>query len=226
MSDSFVNMRNAFVRSMLTFFLVVGLDSCSDMGTDPKPSVQTPDAPTLTQVFPDSGFAGDTVTIHGTKFGALQGNSIVKFGSVAATEILTWQDTIIAVKIPAAASGTISITVIAGESESNSVQFTVLSPVTQISFANDVEPLFASFGCTSCHGGTNNLYVDSYAHLMAGTSLHGPVVTPGNGEGSVIIQKLRGTASFGVRMPQGGSYLPDSSIGKISTWITQGAHNN
>ena len=36
-----------------------------------------------------------------------------------------------------------------------------------------------------------------YQHLMLGTSLHGPVVTPGNGEGSVIIKKLRGTAGFG-----------------------------
>ncbi len=222
-------MTKTFLRSVLTLLLVAGLNSCSDMGTDPKPPVQTPNAPAVTQVFPDSGFVGDTVFIHGTNFGTAQGSSTVQFGSVAAAEILAWQDTAITVKIPdGAASGAISITVTVGGSESNSAAFTVRSvvPVATISFAADVEPLFVSYGCTSCHGGTNNLFVDSYAHLMAGTSLHGPVVTPGNGEGSVIIQKLRGTASFGVRMPQGGPYLPDSLISKISTWITQGAHNN
>jgi uncharacterized protein (TIGR03437 family) len=222
-------LRNSFLRSFMTFLLLSGLDSCSDMGTDPKPPVQTPNAPAVTLVFPDSGFVGDTVTIQGTNFGTSQGSSTVQFNSVTATEILAWQDTVIIVKIPAGAgSGAISVTVTVGSIESNTAAFTILSiiPAATISFANDVEPLFVSYGCTSCHGGTDNLFVDSYAHLMAGTSLHGPVVIPGNGEGSVIIQKLRGTASFGVRMPQGGPYLPDSSISKISTWITQGAHNN
>jgi len=61
---------------------------------------------------------------------------------------------------------------------------------------------------------------------MLGTSLHGPVVTPGNGEGSVIIKKLAGTAGFGSQMPFGGQPLPDSTINKISLWITQGALND
>ena len=69
--------------------------------------------------------------------------------------------------------------------------------------------------------------VDSYAHLMLGTSLHGPVVTPGNGEGSVIIKKLRGTAGFGGRMPLRAARIsPMSTINKISLWITQGAQDN
>ncbi|MDE3058296.1 MAG: IPT/TIG domain-containing protein, partial [Bacteroidota bacterium] len=219
------SMKNIFLRSVITLLFVGAFDSCSDMGTNPKPPAQTPNPPALTQVFPDSGFAGDTVTIRGTNFGTSQGSSTLKFSAVAVTEILSWQDTIIIVKIPDGTSGTIAITVTVSGSESNAAAFTVL-PAPTISFANDVEPLFVSYGCTSCHGGTNNLFVDTYAHLMAGNSLHGPVVTPGNGEGSVLIKKLRGTASFGVRMPQGGPYLPDSSIAKISTWITQGAKDN
>lgn len=218
-------MKNIFLKSVITFLLIGGFDSCTDMGTAPKPPSHDP--PILSHVFPDSGFAGDTVTIIGKNFGSSQGSSTVKFGSVVVTEILSWQDTVIIVKIPNGASGIISLTVTVGGSVSNGATFNGLSaPTLTVSFANDVEPLFVSYGCTSCHGGTNNLFVDSYAHLMAGNSLHGPVVTPGDGEGSVIIEKLRGTASFGVRMPQGGPYLPDSLIAKISTWITEGAHDN
>jgi Planctomycete cytochrome C len=98
-------------------------------------------------------------------------------------------------------------------------------PVTtdSVYFAADVLPVLTA-NCVGCHGGTNGLFVDTYETLM-GSALHGPVVIPGNGEGSTLIKKLRGT-TFGVRMPQGGPYLPDSVTNKISRWIQQGAKKN
>lgn len=100
------------------------------------------------------------------------------------------------------------------------------SPPDTISFSGFVLPTFVQYGCTGCHGGQNNLFVNTYANLMLGNSNNGPVITPGNGNGSVLIQKLRGTASFGARMPLGGPFLQNSTIDSIAAWINQGALNN
>jgi hypothetical protein len=48
-------------------------------------------------------------------------------------------------------------------------------------------------------------------------------VVPGNPDGSFIIQKLEGTQSLGDRMPDGGPYLPQSTIDVIRQWIQDGA---
>ncbi len=48
-------------------------------------------------------------------------------------------------------------------------------------------------------------------------------VIPGNPNGSFIIQKLEGTQSLGERMPDGGPYLPQSTIDVIRQWIQDGA---
>ncbi len=97
---------------------------------------------------------------------------------------------------------------------------------TTVSFKNQIAPLFQQYGCTSCHGGSGGMYLTSYAQLMQGGS-HGPVVIAGAADSSNIIKKLSMTTPpFGVRMPQGGPYLPDSTIQLIKTWINQGALNN
>jgi hypothetical protein len=185
-----------------------------------------PDVPFITSIKPDSAFAGDTLQIVGSSFGASKGSSTVAVGGANADTIYLWSATEIRLKIPAAAvTGNVTVTV--GGTASNAVTFKVRGTVvTGVSFANDVFPVFVSAGCTNCHGGTNNLRVETHAQLMLGNSANGPVVIAGNGEGSVIIKKLRGTASFGDRMPQGGPFLSNSVIDKISLWITQGAKNN
>jgi hypothetical protein len=183
--------------------------------------------PHIASVQPDSAFAGDTLKIVGTDFGASKGSSSVTVGGKNADTIYLWSATEIRLKIPATAvTGNVIVTV--GGTASNAVTFKVRGTVVaDVSFAGDVLPVFVSAGCTGCHGGTNNLRVDTYARLMSGTSDHGPVVTAGNGEGSVIIKKLRGTASFGGRMPASGPpFLDNATIDKISLWITQGAKNN
>jgi cytochrome c553 len=99
----------------------------------------------------------------------------------------------------------------------------------KVSFKEDVMPVLQK-KCMNCHNtedeSPSGLYLDSYSELMKGESKHGPVVKPKKGEESVLIMKLRGTASFGKQMPRGKKPLDDETIGMISTWIDQGAKNN
>ena len=53
----------------------------------------------------------------------------------------------------------------------------------------------------------------------------GSVVTPGDGSGSLLVKKLRGTAA-GNQMPQGGAYWDESNINLIEIWIDEGALDN
>ena len=103
-------------------------------------------------------------------------------------------------------------------------------PVSQsetVSFAASVLPvLTANCGGGNCHlSGKSQvgLSLETYASLMAGSD-NGPVVIAGDGAGSLIIRKLRGTA--GTRMPQGNLALPGSTISTIEIWIDQGALDN
>ena len=48
-------------------------------------------------------------------------------------------------------------------------------------------------------------------------------VIPGNADGSFLIQKIEGTQTVGVRMPEGGPYLPQATIDVIRQWIQNGA---
>lgn len=94
-----------------------------------------------------------------------------------------------------------------------------------VSFSGRILPTFTSFGCTGCHGGTSGLTVTSVASLLAGGT-HGAAVIPGDAPNSILYKKLLATPPFGVRMPEGGPYLPDSTIAAIATWINEGAKNN
>ena len=95
----------------------------------------------------------------------------------------------------------------------------------QVDYNNSIQPVFDErCGTVYCHGtGSGGLYLSSYAQLMAGNSNHGPVVIPGDGEESILVQKLRGTAGFGGLMPPSGS-LSDDTIDLISLWIDEGAN--
>lgn len=98
-------------------------------------------------------------------------------------------------------------------------------PGTVVSFQTNVKPILARYGCTSCHGGTSGLYVDTVPHLKQG-GFNGPAVTPLNSAGSLLVKKISATPPFGARMPQGGPYLPDSLQQVINRWIDQGALDN
>jgi len=99
-------------------------------------------------------------------------------------------------------------------------------PVTQdVSFQSQIRPIFQQRGCDGCHGGNGGLFVQTVAQLLQGGS-HGSAIVPGKADSSNLIKKLSPNPPFGDRMPQGGPYLPDSTIQIIRTWINQGAKNN
>ena len=96
------------------------------------------------------------------------------------------------------------------------------APVTAVSFANDVLPIFNN-SCNKCHGleqVKEGLDLTSYDTLMAG-SFHGTVVTAGNAADSFLVQQL-----VEGEMPKRGSKLTAEQIQIIADWINAGALNN
>ena len=98
-------------------------------------------------------------------------------------------------------------------------------PSGAVKFSSDVLPILINAGCTGCHGGTGNLFVESVAQLLAGGD-HGPAIVAGKGDSSILVRKLLTPPPFGERMPFGGAPLPGASIEVIRNWINQGAANN
>jgi hypothetical protein len=101
-------------------------------------------------------------------------------------------------------------------------------PVTQsgsVSFQSQIKPIFLRYGCASCHGGSGGLFVQTVAQILQG-GVDGPGVISGKADASIIIKKLSANPPFGDRMPQGGPYLPDSTMQVIKDWINQGAKDN
>lgn len=58
---------------------------------------------------PSKVCVGDTVTVTGTNFGAVQGASVLMFGSVPAVTVLSWNDTQIQALFPAGGTGAVSV---------------------------------------------------------------------------------------------------------------------
>jgi uncharacterized protein YjdB len=79
----------------------------------------------VTQISPDSGGAGTTVTVSGTGFGASQGSGIVWIGSTNG-DVVSWSDTQVVATVDAAAlSGVVRVE--QNDQWSNAVTFTVPS---------------------------------------------------------------------------------------------------
>ena len=93
-----------------------------------------------------------------------------------------------------------------------------------VNYSTEIQPIFNA-NCTSCHGSDGGINLESYIGLKSGGN-SGPVVISGNGSGSLIIQKLQGTASIGNQMPASGCCLDGSVIQLIETWIDEGALDN
>ena len=93
-----------------------------------------------------------------------------------------------------------------------------------VNFSTEIQPIFTA-NCTGCHGSSGGLSLSSYASLMEGGS-HGATVISNDGSGSLLIQKLKGTATSGGQMPASGCCLDASVIQLIETWIDEGALNN
>ena len=205
---------NIKIVSTIILSAMFFISACDDQG-DPIAAVVIP--PTLLSIVPDSGAVGDTVTIIGKKFGSLQGTSSVNFGSIAVSTIISWNDSTLRVKVPANAStGNVSVRV--NGATSTGKNFKVLGTASAISFLNDIRPLITSYGCgPSCHGSNGGFSVATHATIVTR-------VTVGNGQGSLLVLKLRGTA--GSQMPQGRQPMTTGEIQKFVQWIDQGALNN
>ena len=92
-----------------------------------------------------------------------------------------------------------------------------------VQFARDVGPVLLAH-CVECHGERNppaNFGVNTFQRLLNGGN-GGPVIVQGKSEDSLLIQKLRGTAS-GERMPRGRDPLPEETIALVAKWIDLGA---
>ena len=106
------------------------------------------------------------------------------------------------------------------------------TPIEDVSFSNDVQPIFNN-NCVGCHPGNGNLSLaasESYNNLVGVTSnSYAPLkrVVPSNPDSSVLYQKILANPdlSVGQRMPQGGA-LSSNQIETIGTWIEEGAKDN
>lgn len=83
-------------------------------------------------------------------------------------------------------------------------------------FSNSINPLFNSYNCLGCHGGSNSsggVNLSTYAGVktvvdngrLFGAVSHAPGFSP---------------------MPQGGGKMSECDIKKIKAWIDAGAPNN
>lgn len=128
---------------------------------------------------------------------------------------------------PALGSYTGSVTITANSQNSPLTVDLSGNQAETVSFGASVMPVLSSnCGGGNCHlNGKSQagLSLETYASLMAGSS-GGAVVIPGDGAGSLIIRKLRGTS--GSRMPKGSPALPEGTISIIEFWIDQGALDN
>lgn len=101
----------------------------------------------------------------------------------------------------------------------------------QMSFREDVLPVFVG-RCVSCHSAPNGegylasgLNLTSYEGVMAGTKF-GPMVIPGDPEGSNLMRLLDWRTSAALRMPHNGKQLSSCDRTAIREWIRQGAKDN
>lgn len=93
-----------------------------------------------------------------------------------------------------------------------------------VSFALDIAPLLVE-SCTDCHSAGRpraGFSVANFQQLWSGGS-SGLAIKPGKAQVSLLVQKLRGTAADGARMPQNRPAWSDEKIRLVETWINEGA---
>lgn len=93
------------------------------------------------------------------------------------------------------------------------------SPNANVSFQRDVLPIFQE-NCAACHGGTAELYLDSYANVIQG-GRSGAVIVPGDPQASLLIQYVAGGY-----MPFRGQPLTDAETQLLVNWVAAGAQDN
>jgi mono/diheme cytochrome c family protein len=101
---------------------------------------------------------------------------------------------------------------------------------SKMSFKDDVMPILVG-RCISCHQPnaqgtqTSGLDLTNYASIMKGGKF-GPMVIPGDPEGSNFMVLLDWRASPELRMPMGKKQLSSCDRNAIRSWIREGAKDN
>lgn len=93
-----------------------------------------------------------------------------------------------------------------------------------VSFAIDIAPHLTAT-CSGCHLGDNvraGFSIANFTSIWAGGD-SGMVVVPGNPEQSLLVQKLRGTATDGRQMPLNLPAWSNDKIALVEKWISEGA---
>lgn len=93
-----------------------------------------------------------------------------------------------------------------------------------VSFALDVAPNLTAT-CSGCHLGDSvraGFSIANFETIWAGGD-SGMVVAPGNAEQSLLVQKLRGTATDGRQMPLNLPAWSNDKIALVEKWIEEGA---
>jgi hypothetical protein len=105
--------------------------------------------PIISSLSKTTGGIGDLITIRGSKFGSSTSDGSVEFNGSRCTEITTWNDTTLVVKVPAGATTGDVIVKVKGES-SNKIVFQIINP--QIT---SIVPTSAKVGDVIAINGTN-----------------------------------------------------------------------
>lgn len=195
--------------------------SCSDKGTDPEnrpPQITSSSSveAVIDELFSYTATAADP---DGT-------TPILGFENVP-----SWMDTSgnVISGTPTAETPDTSFIVTASDdflSVTGEVAVTIVTEAPQISYAQQIQPIFnANCAGSSCHigGNANGLRLNDHSTLMQGGN-SGAVVIPGNPDNSIIVRRLEG--SITPQMPFGRSPLPQATIQLIRDWIAEGAHDN
>jgi len=101
-----------------------------------------------------------------------------------------------------------------------------VADVPNVDYMREVKPLLAA-RCYACHAAIKqkgSLRVDTAASLREGGN-NGAAVTPGDGKGSILIQRVLGQGGK-KRMPpeHDGEALKPAEVALLLKWIDQGAH--
>src|SRR4029079_1086538 len=101
-------------------------DATRPVDSPPSPDA-TDDAPTLSAVTPASGIVTTSITLTGSRFGAVRGSSTVTVDGVAAT-ISSWSDTQIVATVPDVLPGPVAVSVTTVDGASGNAPFRVVLP--------------------------------------------------------------------------------------------------
>ncbi|MEW6554527.1 MAG: S8 family serine peptidase, partial [Actinomycetota bacterium] len=186
-------------------------------------------APAITALAPTGGTIGSKVTVSGTTFGSVRGESLVSFGGVPAAAYDSWSDSVIVCTVPPGISGRVEVAVQTPLGTSDSRTFGVKAVVEEVSpdegsVGSKVTVSGSAFGPSrgssfAAFGGVPAVIYDSWSD----TSISCYVPPDVAGEVVVTVTTSGGSAGgvpFTVTTPATAWYLAEgSTAGGMETFI-------